>query len=207
MRTLEEFSREIDKAVVGILELRSDEGHYAIIGYDLPLSVTRQEGQVLFAVARAFGPRKVLELGTGTGYSTAWLAAAVPDAEITTIDDFNEGGTGDMGLEATMAILDRTKAVNVSIHRTDFFAAQNDYMEWSPHMIFADGILSRSILNIVDMGPGTIMALHDITDRAFIKDPCAVFVTASKLGFHGTVEDVERARRAASLFVHEDSFG
>src|SRR4051794_5323115 len=43
-----------------------------------PISVTANQGKFLWLLARAIGARRVLEIGTLGGYSTIWLARAVP---------------------------------------------------------------------------------------------------------------------------------
>ena len=43
-----------------------------------PISVTPAHGKLLHLMARAHGARRILEIGTLAGYSTIWLARAVP---------------------------------------------------------------------------------------------------------------------------------
>ena len=43
-----------------------------------PISVSPPQGKLLFLLARAMGARRILELGTLGGYSTIWLARALP---------------------------------------------------------------------------------------------------------------------------------
>jgi len=45
-----------------------------------PISVTPAHGKLLHLMARAQGARRILEIGTLAGYSTIWLARAVPPA-------------------------------------------------------------------------------------------------------------------------------
>jgi predicted O-methyltransferase YrrM len=48
--------------------------------WDLPAhDVSALQGRLLYVLARAIGARSVLELGALGGYSTIWLARAVPD--------------------------------------------------------------------------------------------------------------------------------
>jgi predicted O-methyltransferase YrrM len=50
-------------------------------------AVSALQGRLLEVLARATGARRVLELGTLEGYSTAWLARALPaDGELVTIE-------------------------------------------------------------------------------------------------------------------------
>jgi predicted O-methyltransferase YrrM len=43
-----------------------------------PIAVTPSQGKLLHLLARAIGARRILELGTLGGYSTIWLARALP---------------------------------------------------------------------------------------------------------------------------------
>ncbi len=43
-----------------------------------PISVAPNQGQLLHILARAYGARTILEIGTLGGYSTIWLARALP---------------------------------------------------------------------------------------------------------------------------------
>src|SRR5438105_15791324 len=43
------------------------------------ISVTPSQGKLLWLVARAQGARAILEIGTLGGYSTIWLARALPE--------------------------------------------------------------------------------------------------------------------------------
>jgi predicted O-methyltransferase YrrM len=43
-----------------------------------PISVTPAHGKLLHLMARAQGARRILEIGTLAGYSTIWLARAIP---------------------------------------------------------------------------------------------------------------------------------
>lgn len=44
-------------------------------------------GKMLYLFALIHSPKKVLEIGTLAGYSSLWLARALPDAQITTLDN------------------------------------------------------------------------------------------------------------------------
>jgi predicted O-methyltransferase YrrM len=51
------------------------------------ISVTPSQGKLLNVLARAIGARRILELGTLGGYSTIWLARALPDGgQVVTIE-------------------------------------------------------------------------------------------------------------------------
>lgn len=55
---------------------------------DRMLAVPRDAGRMLNVFVRAAGARRVLELGTSVGYSTIWIAEALPDKSggVTTIE-------------------------------------------------------------------------------------------------------------------------
>ncbi len=52
-----------------------------------PISVTASQGKLLYLLARIRGARRILEIGTLGGYSTIWLARALPeDGRLITIE-------------------------------------------------------------------------------------------------------------------------
>jgi predicted O-methyltransferase YrrM len=56
-----------------------------------PIHVSPQTGKFLYLLAKIHGSKKILEIGTLGGYSTAWLAKALPkEGEIITIDCFEQ---------------------------------------------------------------------------------------------------------------------
>src|SRR5438132_13061192 len=53
----------------------------------LDISVSPTEGKLLHVLALAVGARKILEIGTLVGYSTIWLARALPPGgKVVTLD-------------------------------------------------------------------------------------------------------------------------
>ena len=52
-----------------------------------PIDVSAAQGQMLFLLAQIAGARRILEIGTLGGYSTIWLARALPeDGELVTLE-------------------------------------------------------------------------------------------------------------------------
>ncbi|MDB6081180.1 MAG: putative O-methyltransferase [Chlamydiia bacterium] len=50
------------------------------------ISVPKAVGKLLYMLSLLQKPKRILEIGTLTGYSTLWLAQGAPDAEIITIE-------------------------------------------------------------------------------------------------------------------------
>ena len=106
--TLEAFSQRLHRAIEGLLVV-NDVGLHTVEEYDanamwprysfpehnIPLSIFRGEGEALFLVVRAMRPKLVAEFFTGTGYSAPWMAAAWPQAEVWSVDNYSEGDAGD----------------------------------------------------------------------------------------------------------------
>ena len=52
-----------------------------------PIQVSPTEGRLLYVLAKICGARRVLEIGTLAGYSTTWLARALPaDGNVVTLE-------------------------------------------------------------------------------------------------------------------------
>lgn len=50
-------------------------------------SISSYEGKFLYLMAKVVGAKKILEIGTGIGYSTVWLSKALPDlSKLVTIE-------------------------------------------------------------------------------------------------------------------------
>jgi len=83
-----------DEPVLAEMEAEGERRHFPIVG--------RNVGVTLELLARSIGARRVMELGSGFGYSGYWFARAVgPDGEVRCTD-------GDQGnAEAARAYLER----------------------------------------------------------------------------------------------------
>lgn len=80
---MSEAWREVDRYLAGKL-LGEDAALYAALRANaeegLPaIDVSPVQGKLLHLLARAAGARRILEIGTLGGYSTIWLARALPD--------------------------------------------------------------------------------------------------------------------------------
>ncbi|MDQ5808859.1 MAG: O-methyltransferase [Actinomycetota bacterium] len=72
----QELYDEVDEYFAGLLI--GDEAPVVENGGLPPHDVTPAEGKLLHLLARAIGARAILEIGTLAGYSTIWLARALP---------------------------------------------------------------------------------------------------------------------------------
>ena len=204
--TLDDFSVMIEKEIDGLLERRTDDGHYAICNTEMPLSVTPIEGRVLFALARVFKPARILEIGTGTGYSCAWIAAGAPHAEVITVDNFVEGKPDTVGPEVPTTIWKRLGLTNINLRIEDFTHNTEGYIKWGPGFVFIDGPLSRSIQSLINVQDGGLLVLHDMLPGISIKHPSIRLATPSVIGIHAHENSIDIIRRVTSLIVEEDSF-
>jgi predicted O-methyltransferase YrrM len=73
---------DVDRHLTDLL-VRPDEalGHALAAAAEAglpPISVSPAQGKMLHLLARAIGARRILEIGTLAGYSTIWLARALP---------------------------------------------------------------------------------------------------------------------------------
>jgi predicted O-methyltransferase YrrM len=81
---LDERWREVDEYLAGLLV--GDDGP-TVEGDLPPAEVSPLQGKLLHLLARVQGARTILELGTLGGYSTIWLARALPpDGRLVTLE-------------------------------------------------------------------------------------------------------------------------
>ena len=102
-RKVDDFIQDLytkpDAALVDAIRRSKEEG--------LPeINVSPNEGKILFMLAKICGAKRILEIGLLGGYSTIWLARAVPENGIVVsleiLDKHAErrrwGGSGNAGL-------------------------------------------------------------------------------------------------------------
>lgn len=81
----------VDDYVAGLFELRDEVLDAALADSQAaglpPINVSAAQGRFLHLLARAIGARRILEIGTLGGYSTIWLARALPpDGQVVTLE-------------------------------------------------------------------------------------------------------------------------
>jgi broad specificity phosphatase PhoE/predicted O-methyltransferase YrrM len=83
--------------------IATDGQHWTLPPFDRPVSVGRVEARFLANIATLLAPQATIEIGTGFGYSTLWLAAGALAADhhaiVYSVDNLSEGGLGHTGLQ------------------------------------------------------------------------------------------------------------
>ncbi|MBV1856568.1 class I SAM-dependent methyltransferase [Catellatospora tritici] len=85
-----------------------DGTHYSLKGHARPVSVSRTEAYFLSNLVILGRPDTVFEIGTGFGYSAAWLGMGLATAghgRLITLDNYSEGSLGVDGLIAAEKFL------------------------------------------------------------------------------------------------------
>lgn len=154
------FESRLMKACVGLLALSGTmkKLHHAFPGHKEPLSVTPEEARMLFTITRALRPKRILELGTGTGFSTAALAAGWPNAKVVTIDDFSEGGIREKGPQVCNELWKRLNLTNIELIAED--VGKVDLAKLSSELVFIDGWIKAGVPSSVKEGAKVILE-HD----------------------------------------------
>lgn len=80
-----------------------DGRHYAMKGYPRPVSIGQVEAHLLYNLAVSGHVTRAFEVGTGFGYSSFWLGAAInrnspTEGWLGSMDDHSEGAIGARGL-------------------------------------------------------------------------------------------------------------
>ncbi|UQG57365.1 O-methyltransferase [Marinobacter sp. M3C] len=132
-------------ALLDEIERRGVDNDYsAVHRADKYLNITRDTGEFLFLFVQATGALRVLEFGTSNGFSTSWLALALPDdGRIVTVD--NRLVRHDEAKEnfCSLGISDKIDMVHQDF--ADYLKCSEDYFD----LIFLDG--DRSLyLSVVD---------------------------------------------------------
>jgi predicted O-methyltransferase YrrM len=184
---------EVDDFVAGLLA-RHDEALDAAVRSSeeagLPsIQVSPPQGKLLSLLAKAIGARTILEFGTLGGYSTIWLARALPEdgrlitleaeplnAEVAAANIARTGLSGlvDLRVGAALDLLPDLEAEGAGPFDLTFIDADKvhtpDYFAWAldrsrpGSMIVADNVVRGGTLAEADSGDPTIAAqrrLHE----------------------------------------------
>ncbi len=154
------------------------------------ISVSPNEGKLLHLIARIHGARKILEIGTFGGYSTIWLARALPaggrlitldfDAKHTEVARVNieRAGLGHLvEQQLGLATESLAKLVEAGAEPFDFIfldadkEGYTDYLEWSLKlsrvgtMIVADNVVRSGKVTDPQSGDAMVQGVRRFLDR------------------------------------------
>ncbi|TGL23483.1 O-methyltransferase [Leptospira bourretii] len=90
--------------------------------------VTAATGAVLSHLVSLVRPKQILELGTGLGYSTLWMAVGSPETRFVTVDRHKEQADLMDGYAQKMGILEQIHVKRVTDSVMDYL--ENEYSEW-----------------------------------------------------------------------------
>lgn len=140
---------------------------YQAPGNDVTISVFRGEGQALFLLARWLRPALIVEKYTGTGYSSACLAAGSPFSEVLSVDNYGEGGAGDAGWRTALAVRDHMRLENLRLIRGTDSDLQDALNGRYPGLVFLDPYLAECSF----VQEWCVVARHDGPVHPFLPAP------------------------------------
>jgi broad specificity phosphatase PhoE/predicted O-methyltransferase YrrM len=173
----------------------NDGMHWTLPPFDRPVSVGRVESYFLYNLAALVAPAITIEVGTGFGYSTLWLAggAAVrrPCSILYSIDNRSEGGLGYEGLKFARAAA-RDVGIGNAIRLVH--GESPDVLLWLPiarvDLAFIDGNHrdaqpQRDFAGVAAlMEASGVVIWHDVDPRYTVPE---AFDRALAEGWHGQV--------------------
>lgn len=208
-------------------DARSPAGcHWTLPGFERPVSISSTEGYFLYNLARTLRVKNVLEIGTGFGYSTLWLAGGVcegfgEDGWVGTIDSLEEGNISMRGQQFAKWA-SRTSKLD---HIITFFVGNStkvfpDVLQGRiVDLVFIDGNHHdgqpfRDFVGLLPfLNPTSTVIWHDYDDRYSVPDDVSrslqfgfkykVFPTSCGIAVgsknHNIMKPIERAFEAALL--------
>jgi predicted O-methyltransferase YrrM len=167
-----------------------------------PIAVSPSQGKLLFILARAIAARRILEIGTLGGYSTVWLARALPaDGRIVTIEvnpsyadvarsNFDRVGVSrsiDLRVGSALTLLPQLAAEHGEAFDLSFIDAdrvnQSEYFDWAIR-------LSR---------PGSLIIVDNVVREGAVID--AASTDASVQGVRRFMEALAADRRVEATAI------
>ncbi|QNE31006.1 O-methyltransferase [Sphingomonas sp. NBWT7] len=134
------------------------------------IDVSIPQGKMLHLLARACGARRVLEIGTLGGYSTVWLARAVPaDGAVVTLEiDPHHAEVARANLAAAM-LADRVTVITGDAHAS--LAALTGAFD----LVFIDADKPSNVAYFAEATrlsrPGTMIIIDNVVREGDVLDP------------------------------------
>lgn len=153
-----------------------DGGHFAVRGTTRPLSVSPIESRLLYNLVTLAQAKSVIELGTGFGYSAAWIAAAlsqnVPGGKLLTIDDWSEGEGLSKNKETAISLWQRLGLMDVICpltgHSPSIFG-NIDYSTFDIAFIDGEHRNGQPLIDYLEismrMNPRGMIIFHDVQEK------------------------------------------
>jgi predicted O-methyltransferase YrrM len=138
-----------------------------------PIQVPALQGKLLHLLVRLTGARRVLEVGTLAGYSTIWLARALPDGgEVVTLEVDAEHARVATDNVAAAGVEDRVHVVLGPALETLPRLAAESGAPFDLVFIDADKVNNASYVTwAIQLGrPGTVIVVDNVVRRGAITD-------------------------------------
>ncbi|MCW7470361.1 O-methyltransferase [Leptospira kanakyensis] len=138
--------------------------------------VTAATGAVMSHLVSLLRPKQILELGTGLGYSTLWMAVGSPNSKFVTIDRHEEQASLLEDYAKKMGIFDQIHVKRVTASVMDYL--EKEKLEWSESDLFfvdCDKITYPEIFRILwkEANPGSYFLFDNMLwhGRVLAPDP------------------------------------
>ncbi len=203
----------------------NDGRHYTIKGFPRPVSIGQVEARLLYNLAVSGDVAWAFEIGTGFGYSSFWLGAAILRNSPTggwlgSLDDHSEGGVGRRGFDfavsgAKRLGLDRivdyvvgaspadihkyvSKPIDLALIDGSHRGTQplDDYMALRAQLSNARFLVWHDVQSQYDVGVGLAAAIKDGWSPIVFPTSCRLCVCYRTVGeWDIALNAFERARR------------
>jgi predicted O-methyltransferase YrrM len=152
--------------VLARLEREADEKGVPIVG--------PQVGTLLYVLSATLSPRRMLELGTATGYSAIWLARGAPEARLVTVE--KDGRRAEQarksfreaGLEERVELVEGDALEYLGRTEAHFDLIFNDLLNSFPD----EGTVERAFeLSLRRLAPGGLLVADNALRRGEVLEP------------------------------------
>lgn len=207
----------------------NDGRHYTLKNKDRPVSVGQVEARLLYNLAISAGVHNAFEIGTGFGYSSFWLGAAIfhnskDSGWLGSLDNYSEGGIGQAGhgfalSRAKFLELNKTihyyignspedlskfisKPIDLALIDGNHNGAQplNDYKGLRPFFSDSAILIWHDVQRHYDVGEGLALAIKDGWSPIVFPTSCRLCVCYKTVSHWDlTLKSFENARELILL--------